>query len=86
MKHLTTTSINTYLTRTHKGINKNCKALKLASQQTSKEFNCKPLDVFFLIVENQEIPKLSTHSYGFNTSLGRYIKDVFMGHYYELNN
>jgi hypothetical protein len=84
MRHLTTTSINNYLARTHKGLKSNCKALKLASQQTSKEFNCKALDVFFLVVENQEIPELYTHSYGFNTSLGRHIKDVFKG-YYELN-
>ena len=86
MKRLTTTGITNYLTRTYGGTNHDYKALKLASQQTSKEFNCKPLDVFFLMIENQEIPNLYTHSYGFNTSLGRYIKEVFEGHYYELNN
>ena len=59
------------------------KKLVKASRTTAKQYNCSPLDIFFFMIENEPIKKLYTHSYGFNTSGGREIKETFKNNYYE---
>ena len=59
------------------------KKLVQASRITAKKYNCSPLNMFFFMIENEPIKKLFTHSYGFNTSGGREIKQTFKNNYYE---
>ena len=57
------------------------KQLVNASRITAKKYKCRPLDIFFFMIENEPIKKLYTHSYGFNTSKGREIKETFKNNY-----
>jgi len=59
------------------------KKLVNASRITAKRYNCTPLQMFFFMIENEPIKNLHTHSYGFNTSGGREIKETFKNNYYE---
>ena len=40
-------------------------------------------DIFFFMVENKPIDTMYTHSYGFNTSEGRALKQQFESYYYQ---
>ena len=40
-------------------------------------------DIFFFMVENKPIDGMYTHSYGFNTSEGRALKQQFESYYYQ---
>ena len=57
------------------------KKLVKASRETAKQYNCTPLQMFFFMIENKPIKKLFTHSYNFNTSKGREIKQTFKNNY-----
>tara|TARA_R110000796_G_scaffold62476_1_gene144118 strand:+ start:148 stop:408 length:261 start_codon:yes stop_codon:yes gene_type:complete len=57
------------------------KKLVKASRTTAKQYNCIPLDIFFFMIEDEPIKNLYTHSYGFNTSEGREIKETFKNYY-----
>ena len=59
------------------------KKLVKASRTTAKQYNCSPLDIFFFMIENEPIRELRTHSYNFNTSGGREIKETFKNNYHE---
>jgi len=59
------------------------KKLVKASRTTAKKYNCKPLDIFFFMIENKPVKGMYIHSYGFNTSGGREIKETFKNNYYE---
>jgi len=48
---------------------------------TAKQYNCLPLDMFLFMIENEPIKGIYTHSYGFNTRLGREIKETFKNNY-----
>jgi len=59
------------------------KQLVKASRTTAKKYNCSPLDIFFFMIENKPVKGIYTHSYGFNTSEGREIKETFKNTYNE---
>ena len=59
------------------------KKLVKASRTTAKKYKCKPLDIFFFMIENKPVKGIYTHSYGFNTSEGREMKQTFKNKYYE---
>jgi|TARA_R110002020_G_scaffold451686_1_gene665841 hypothetical protein len=59
------------------------KKLVKASRETAKQYNVSPLQMFLFMIENKEIKQLYTHSYNFNTRLGREIKEQFKNKYYE---
>ena len=59
------------------------KKLVKASRTTAKKYKCSPLEIFFFMIENRKIKGIYTHSYGFNTSEGREIKETFKNNYYE---
>ena len=46
----------------------------------------KPLDLMRLLFFNDPIPRLHTHSYGFNTATGRHIIHKLQDKYYEYKN
>jgi hypothetical protein len=57
------------------------KKLVKASRETAKKYNCSPLQIFLFMIENKPIDKIYTHSYGFNTRIGREIKETFKNNY-----
>ena len=59
------------------------KKLLKASRTTAKQYKCSPLNMFFFMIENRQIKGIYTHSYNFNTALGREIKETFKNNYYE---
>tara|TARA_R110002050_G_scaffold297515_1_gene459088 strand:- start:345 stop:596 length:252 start_codon:yes stop_codon:yes gene_type:complete len=83
MKNLTTKAAKEYILNKYGYLNHDIKKLVKASKTTAKQYNVKPLDVFFFMIENKPIKNLYTHSYNFNTSGGREIKETFKNTYHE---
>tara|TARA_R110000823_G_C15527858_1_gene456440 strand:+ start:134 stop:385 length:252 start_codon:yes stop_codon:yes gene_type:complete len=81
MRYLTKNNINSYLIDNY-GYNKHdtSKLLK-ASRETGEQYKVTPLEMFFFMIEQKPINKLYTHSYGFNTSLGREVRNTFKNYY-----
>tara|TARA_R110002167_G_scaffold258567_1_gene465122 strand:+ start:447 stop:698 length:252 start_codon:yes stop_codon:yes gene_type:complete len=81
MKYLTENNINNYLINNY-GYNKhNTNKLLKASRETAKQYKVKSIDIFFFMIENEPIKGIHTHSYGFNTSEGREVKNTFKNYY-----
>ena len=83
MKRLTTNGIKNYLITNYGEIRHDCDKLKTACQRVSKRYKCKEIEVFHFMIEQEPIPSLYTHSYGFNTALGREIIEEFTNEYYS---
>lgn len=79
---LTEKKAHNYIIYNYGYLKHNVKALVKTCRQMAKKYNCTALDMFFLSIENKPINKLFTHSYGFNTSQGRYIIEEFRHKYY----
>ena len=81
MQYLTKNNINNYLINNY-GYNKHdINKLLKASRETAKQYKVTPLEMFFFMIENKELKKLYTHSYGFNTSEGREVRNTFKNYY-----
>ena len=83
MKKLTVKGMERYLVENYGEVRHDLDAMRWACVKTAIKFNCKSLDVFHFVIEQKPIPNLYTHSYGFNTSNGRYIREHFEYEYYE---
>jgi hypothetical protein len=83
IKKLTLKFAENYIYYNYGYLKHDIKKLVKASRETAKKYNCSPLEIFFFMIENEPIKKLFTHSYGFNTSGGREIKQTFKNNYYE---
>ena len=81
MKNLTIKAAKEYILNEYGYLKHDIKKLVNASRITAKKYNCSPLEIFFFMIENEPIKKLNTHSYGFNTSGGREIKETFKNNY-----
>ena len=81
MVRLTTKGMERHLVENYGEVRHNLDAMRLACVETAKQFNCKALDMFYFMIEQQPIPNLYTHSYGFNTGLGREIRQQFESNY-----
>lgn len=57
--------------------------LKYACNKLGKEKGINPTLLFHLLIEDQPIGSLGTHSYGFHTRLGRYLIETLAIYYYE---
>ena len=87
MKNLTLKTIKKYFKDNDFEPRHNLHAIKYAVNTLNKEVKTNPYNLFMLIVENEPINELNTHSYGFHTSNGRYLIDTFKNNYYNyLNN
>ena len=82
MTNLTTKAAKNYILNEYGYLQHDIKKLVKASRTTAKQYKCSPLDIFFFMIENEPIKKLHTHSYNFNTSGGREIKETFKNTYY----
>ena len=83
MKNLTTKAAKNYILNKYGYLQHDIKKLVNASRITAKQYNCSPLNMFFFMIENRQIRELNTHSYNFNTALGREIKETFKNTYHE---
>jgi hypothetical protein len=84
MNKLTTKGINDYLTENYGVVKHDCNKLKISCQRVSKKYGVNTVHVFYFMIEQEPIPNLYTHSYGFNTRLGREIRETFQNEYYSL--
>ena len=87
MKLITGKKVKKYLEDIH-GECRHCpESLAHAANQTMIKFNHdKAFDLFKLLVENEPIPSLHTHSYSFHTATGRNIIETMKEYYYEYKN
>ena len=83
MQYLTSKGIKNYLINNYGELRHEPTKLKIACQKISKIYKCTPLEVFHFMIEQTPISNLHTHSYGFNTSLGRDIRNEFKYYYYN---
>ena len=81
MINLTTKAAKEYILNEYGYLKHDIKKLVNSSRITAKQYNCSPLNMFFFMIENEPIRELRTHSYNFNTRLGREIKETFKNNY-----
>jgi len=81
IKKLTDKFAENYIHYNYGYLKHDIKKLVKASRETAKQYKVSPLEIFFFMIENKELKKLYTHSYGFNTAGGREIKETFQNYY-----
>ena len=72
-----------YIHYNYKYLKHDIEKLVNASRITAKKYKCTPLEIFFFMINEDKIKGIYTHSYGFDTSEGREIKQTFKSNYYE---
>ena len=60
-----------------------CRALSYAINDVAEELKCDSCDLMKLLLANEPINGLMTHSYGFHTRNGRFIIERIKENYYE---
>jgi len=65
-------------------IRHNVSRLIYAARQTAKQYNSKPIDIFFFMIENKKVNGMFLFEYNYTNRQGRQLKDVFTA-YYEDN-
>ena len=86
MKRLTEKGAYNYLYDNYGEVRHNMNAMVSACRTMGKYYGVTALRFFHFIVEQEPIPELHTHSYGFNTGGGRALREEFEGLYYEAIN
>jgi len=82
---MTATQITGYLKDTYDECKHDAYAMSIAINNVSKELNYDDKwKLFHLLVENEPIDELHTHSYGFHTSNGRHIIETIKEHYNKI--
>jgi hypothetical protein len=84
MKNLTVKTATKLLTDRGHTPRHNMKALVKACRSTAKEISASPMEVYRLMVFNQPIAGMYTHSYGFHTGTGRHIIETTGDKYYQI--
>ena len=59
----------------------NIKSMKEAINNASEDLGADTYDLLLLLVANEPIHSMNTHSYGFHTSNGRYIIELIQNYY-----
>ena len=72
-----------YLLETYGKVVHDMNSMEYACSELANLHDIKAKDIFFFMVENEPIPSMYTHSYGFNTNEGRALKQQFEAYYYE---
>ena len=81
---MTATQIKTYLENEYGECKHDACAMAEAINQTREDMDHdNEWDLFHLLVENEPINSLMTHSYGFHTANGRNIIETIKSKYYE---
>ena len=84
IKNLTVKQAKEYIFYHYGYLKHDIKKLVKASRETAKQYNITPLQMFLFMIEDKPINQLYTHSYGFNTSQGREVKQEFKINYNTL--
>ena len=63
-----------------------CRALSYAINDVAEELQHDSYDLMRLLLSNEPINSLMTHSYGFHTANGRFIIERIKENYYEYEN
>ena len=83
MKRLTAKGIKKYLIENYGECRHDEIKMFYVCKEVAENNRVKPLEVFHFMVEQEPISSLYTHSYGFNTSEGRAIREEFEDAYYR---
>lgn len=83
MDELTVDNVKEYMDTNYGGTKLNVECLVSACQWVSRTEEIGEVDLFHLLIENQPIKGLFTHSYGFHTRAGRYLIQEMSRKYYE---
>ena len=83
IKKLTENFASNYIHYHYGYLKHDIKKLVQASRMTAKQYKCSPLDMFFFMIENRKINNMHLSEYGFNTILGREVRETFKNNYYE---
>ena len=84
---MTATEITNYLVNEYGECKHDAYAMAEAINQTQQDMDYdNEWDLFHLLVENEPINSLMTHSYGFHTANGRGIIERIKSYYYEYKN
>ena len=88
MKRLTSIKVKEYMAWRTDEVFTHCpEAIVFACNENCYEFSHdKAIDLMKLLLFNDPIPSLHTHSYGFNTATGRHIIETIKEKYYEYEN
>ena len=88
MKRLTSKQVKDYISwRTDEELRHCPKCIADACNEACYEFNhTDAKDLMKLILFNDPVPMLHTHSYGFHTATGRHIIETTKDYYYEFKN
>lgn len=81
IKNLTVKFAENYIYYNFGYLKHDIKKLVKASKQTAKQYNVSPLQMFLFMIEQKPINELYTHSYNFNTSTGREVRETFKNYY-----
>lgn len=83
IKELTTENVKDYMDTNYGGTKLDVECLVSACQWVSQSENVGEVDLFHLLIENEPIKGLYTHSYGFHTAAGRYLINEMSRKYHE---
>lgn len=83
MEKLTVKSAEKYINKNYGQPKHAVNLLVKSCKHIAKKEKLKPLDLFFLLIENKPIRGV-THSYGFHNSRGRNIIESLQSKYYQL--
>lgn len=85
MKNLTVKQAKNYIVSNYGQPRHNISSLVKACKIIAKQSKLKPLDLFFLLIENKPIEGEYTHSYGFHTRTGRELIESLQSAYYQVD-
>ena len=74
--------IKNYITEHYGEVRHNLRRMVKACKIVAKHYGFTPKEIFHFMIEQE--PLTGTHSYGFNTSYGREIREEFEVQYYEM--
>ena len=84
MKKLTTKQVKDYMAwRTDQELRHCPDCIAAACNDSSMIFNYDAKELMKLVLFDDPIPSLHTHSYGFHTATGRHIIETIKEYYYE---
>ena len=88
MNRITANKVKKYVANRSNQDLRHCpKALAEACNEACYEFSHdSALDMLKLLLFNEHLPSLHTHSYGFHTATGRHIIETIKERYYEYEN
>jgi hypothetical protein len=83
MDKLTTKEATEYINSNYGRARHNIDCIVRACKYVAEVEELNAVDLFHLLIENRPVPNVHTHSYGFQTTAGRYLINAIQQKYYE---